>query len=102
MNNGQNLFSDNNNNSKSDDNVEQIDSIIKRANACLEDANVHDAHTILMTAYRKDKSSPELLNELGKIYLYLGYPKRALHYFEKGLLQSRLNVPVNEEIQRKL
>lgn len=90
---------------KRQSNHEQIDinETIKKANALLVEAREFEAYTVLKEAYQQNKYDSVLLNELGKIFLRFGYPKRALRYFEKGLLYSQLDSAiVNKEIQRKL
>lgn len=59
-----------------------VKAIVVECNALFELGNIRKAELCLLSANELDKNNPEIENQLGITYAYLGYIKKSKYYFE--------------------
>ncbi|MFA0425345.1 tetratricopeptide repeat protein, partial [Vibrio sp. 10N.222.54.A1] len=61
-----------------------VKAIVVECNALFEIGNIRKAELCLLRANELDKNNPEIENQLGITYAYLGYIKKSKYYFERS------------------
>ncbi|WP_413755451.1 tetratricopeptide repeat protein [Vibrio sp. F13] len=61
-----------------------VKAIVVECNALFEIGNIRKAELCLLRANELDKNNPEIENQLGITYAYLGYIKKSKYYFEQS------------------
>ncbi|MDH5894533.1 tetratricopeptide repeat protein [Vibrio splendidus] len=61
-----------------------VKAIVVECNALFEIGNIRKAELCLLMANELDKNNPEIENQLGITYAYLGYIKKSKYYFERS------------------